>query len=232
MAQTRSHSLRLIDLFKSLEPEALAVVERDCSWSSYSAGTAIVNFLDEEDSACFLTEGRAHVVVYSAGGRAVELRELRPGDCFGEHEALGRLGRTARVEAAQDSVVAKLPSAKFLELVESNLVLNREFIQHLEGQLSRLTARVFEFSTPTVKQRVHAELLRLVRSQGGVENTVVVVNPPTHVQIARRISTHREAVARELNQLARNGVIERTGGSLVVRDVSHLERLVEVAMVE
>ncbi len=46
---------------------------------------------------------------------------------------------------------------------------------------------------------------------------------PTHTEIASRISTRREAVSRELNQLSRAGVVQRRSGTLVVRDVERLE---------
>jgi CRP/FNR family cyclic AMP-dependent transcriptional regulator len=46
--------------------------------------------------------------------------------------------------------------------------------------------------------------------------------PPTHSEIASRISTHREAVTRELNRLSRLGIIERKGGAILVKDVKRL----------
>jgi CRP/FNR family transcriptional regulator, cyclic AMP receptor protein len=48
----------------------------------------------------------------------------------------------------------------------------------------------------------------------------------THAELASRLSTHREAVTRELAELARLGVIERSGNDLVIPDVEALERLV------
>ena len=51
----------------------------------------------------------------------------------------------------------------------------------------------------------------------------------THVEIANRISTHREAVTRELNRLARIGIIERRSGTLLVRDVDRLATMVQEA---
>jgi predicted transcriptional regulator len=50
---------------------------------------------------------------------------------------------------------------------------------------------------------------------------------PTHAEIASRISTHREAVARELAELARAGLILRHGQALSIPDVGRLTRLVE-----
>jgi len=75
-------------------------------------------------------------------------------------------------------------------------------------------------------------LFRLVRSAGVENNMSKINNPPTHLQIANRISTHREAVTRELNYLVKIGLVSRDGNSLVVRDVEHLEQIVEAATAE
>ncbi len=55
---------------------------------------------------------------------------------------------------------------------------------------------------------------------------------PTHAEIASRISTHREAVTRELNSLARAKLIEKRGTTLVIREIAALTRLVEDALEE
>ena len=85
-----------------------------------------------------------------------------------------------------------------------------------------LTKRVYEFSTLAVNNRIQAELLRLA-SLAPREGKGARVNPaPTHAEIASRVSTHREAVTRELNRLARIGIIERQTGALIVRDLERL----------
>jgi len=48
----------------------------------------------------------------------------------------------------------------------------------------------------------------------------------THAEIASRTSTHREAVTRELNRLAKLGIIEQRNRMLFVKDVSRLRALV------
>ena len=89
-----------------------------------------------------------------------------------------------------------------------------------------MTARIFEFSTLPVNSRVQAELLRLVRQAGARNGEPGSVILPTHAEIAERISTHREAVARELSRLSGIGLIERRGRALLVRDVGLLERMI------
>jgi hypothetical protein len=47
--------------------------------------------------------------------------------------------------------------------------------------------------------------------------------------MASRISTHREAVTRELNRLSRIGIIERRGTNLVIKDIDRLIAMVHEA---
>jgi CRP/FNR family cyclic AMP-dependent transcriptional regulator len=69
-------------------------------------------------------------------------------------------------------------------------------------------------------------LARLAPRQGKSANITPI---PTHAEIASRISTHREAVTREFNRLAKLGVIQRQGSMLVVKDVDRLEDMVHEA---
>lgn len=55
---------------------------------------------------------------------------------------------------------------------------------------------------------------------------IIIDDFPTHADFANRISTHREAVTREINRLEREGVIERRDGEFIVADVGGLQRLV------
>jgi hypothetical protein len=88
-------------------------------------------------------------------------------------------------------------------------------LHHLTARIRELTERVFEFSTLAVRNRVHAELVRLAREHGGGKQAVI--RPaPTHSEMASRISTHREAVTRELSRLHELGIIAREGRALRV----------------
>ncbi|NIQ59585.1 MAG: winged helix-turn-helix domain-containing protein, partial [Gemmatimonadetes bacterium] len=52
----------------------------------------------------------------------------------------------------------------------------------------------------------------------GRDGEVEIPSPPTHADIANRVSTRREAVTKELSRLADAGLIERRGKALVVTD--------------
>ncbi len=68
-----------------------------------------------------------------------------------------------------------------------------------------------EFSTLDVRGRIHAELLRLARPErGGADR--VISPPPTHAELAARVSCQREAVTRGTRR-ARALRADRTDGA-------------------
>jgi CRP-like cAMP-binding protein len=129
------------------------------------------------------------------------------------------------VESLLPSTFMVMPQAVFHDILQSHPTVLFAALRHLTTQVRALTGRVFEFSTLAVRNRVHAELVRLAREHGGTE---AVIRPaPTHLEIASRISTHREAVTRELSRLEDLGIIAREGRTLRVKNLARLEAMVE-----
>src|SRR3546814_6727654 len=98
----------------------------------------------------------------------------------------------------------------------------------LIGTVRTLSERIFEFSTLAVKNRIHSELLRLAREGEHVGKTAHISPAPTHADIASRISTHREAVTRELNELTKSGLVKRDGRTLIIGDIRSEEHTSEL----
>ena len=92
-----------------------------------------------------------------------------------------------------------------------------------------LSDRVVEFSTIGARNRLHAELLRLARDAGASNNTAELVPAPTHAELASRISSHREAVSREMRRLATAGLVERRSRRLRILDIDRLAAMVHEA---
>ena len=88
-----------------------------------------------------------------------------------------------------------------------------------------MTDRVFEFSTLVVRKRLVCELLRRADENGRPSGETIAISIPPHFELAAQISTHREAVSREMSALAKRGLIERRGTNLILRDLRGLEAL-------
>jgi CRP/FNR family transcriptional regulator, cyclic AMP receptor protein len=223
------YSLAGIAIFAGLSRDALERIQRRCAWRRYDPGEPVVNYLDASDDVFFITSGEARVTIYSVAGKAVSFRELGPGATFGEYAAIDGGPRSASVEALDSCQVASMPAAAFREVLQTEPMVAEPLLKHLVKEIRELTTRVYEFSTLAVRYRIQAEVLRLASLKAREGKTASIVPAPTHAEIASRISTHREAVTREFNRLSKIGVIERRGGTLLVKDIDRLAEMVHDA---
>jgi CRP-like cAMP-binding protein len=220
-----------IAIFRELAPEIIAMLSRRCRWRRYGPGETILQSQDEGRDVYFVVRGRVCAVYYSASGQEVHFNDLPAGEVFGEFAAIDGKSRATDIVSVTDTLIAVMSADLFWEVLRGYEPVCAAILRRLTGIARTAVQRVVEFSTLPVRSRVHSELLRLARySAPGPHRTIAVIEPaPTHAEIASRISTHREAVTRELNSLARAGLIEKRGTALIIRDIAALANLVQDA---
>jgi CRP-like cAMP-binding protein len=221
------YSLESVAIFRCLSPHALERVKRLCSCRRYAPRDLIIDHLDSSDEVFFLLTGDARVTIRSVDGKAVSFRELGPGGMFGEYAAIDGRARSANVEARTDCLVVSMPGSAFRELLETEPKVAKFLLEHFVREIRELTTRVYEFSTLAVRYRIQAELLRLARLSAPEGKIARIAPAPTHAEIASRTSTHREAVTRELNRLAKMGVLDQLNRELWIKDVDRLAAIVD-----
>jgi len=217
-------SLENVDLLEGLPAAELAALARRCRWRRFGANQQVLAHLDPGTDVLFLVEGRLRVSIYSPSGKEVSFEDIEAGQAFGELAAIDNRGRSSSVFALEPSYVAFLDADGFMELLRSDFAVARRVMIRLCRMIRQLDERVFEFSTLTVSNRIHAELLRLAGGDSG-KPSALIKPVPRHADIASRVSTHREAVTREMNVLARAGILRQDRHALHILD---LPRLVEM----
>ena len=210
-----------------LSPEDLAEVEDVCRYKTFAAGTQIIDRHSETRDIFFVVRGRVRVVNFSLSGREVTLDDVSAGGHFGELATIDGEPRSAAVMAIEDSLVVALPYRHFLDVVQRHPSIALKLMTRLARIVRASTERIMDLSTLAANNRVQAEILRQAREHAGDENTASITPIPLHSEIASRVSTTRETVARVLNDLARQGILERTKEALVVHDVERLSDMVE-----
>ena len=187
-------------------------------------GRTVIGAGNTSTDVFFVLEGELQILLYSFAGREVSVRDIGPGDMFGELAAIDGLPRSATVIAMGDVRMLIMNQADFLACLEASPAASLFVARRLGAEVRRLTARIFELSALNVQARLHCELLRLARRD---RNGDLTVNPaPTHAELASRIGTHREAVTREMRALVQMNVIRNRRRSLEFLDIEHLERVV------
>ncbi len=226
MAQAEE-TLHDIEIFKNLPLGDLEVLAKHCQWRRFAANQEIVGYMDETQDVFFIVKGKVRAVIYSLAGKEVSFRDIGAGQIFGEYSAIDGQLRSANVISLAHSLIASMSANVFWQVLTDYPEVAAATLKLLTRQLRALSDRVFEFSTLAVKNRIHAELLRLARDHLNEDGTAFLSPVPTHAEIASRISTHREAVTRELSHLAQTGLIERRQGKLIIHDVPRLKRMVQ-----
>ncbi len=225
--QPTAETLAGIELFRSLSADDRRAVAARCQLHHFSPDQVVVHEQDQTKDVYFIVSGLVRATMFSVSGKEVSFRDMGPGDVFGDLAAIDDMPRSLSVVTLQDSVALSMSPAVFWEVVEIYPSVSQAELKRLTALIRLLSERVFEFSAMGVKNRIHAELLRLAKEQSPEDNTAEIRPAPKHAEIANRISTHREAVTRELNHLEQAGLIERPSGAIVIRDLARLAEMVK-----
>lgn len=216
-----TQSLDGIQLLRELTPDERERVARRCFWRRPSNGERVIVAGCESREVLFVVAGRLRVVHHALSGREVTYAHIQTGGHVGELGVLDGKPRSASVEAEDNCLLAVLPAAAFLELLDSRPELARRLMAHLAGTIRACNQKAVELGLIGAVQRVHRELLRHARP--GPDGGAIVQPLPTQAELAAEAGTTRETVARVLGQLAKSGVVVRRGRELLIRDAAVLE---------
>ncbi|NQU59286.1 MAG: Crp/Fnr family transcriptional regulator [Rhodospirillales bacterium] len=227
VVEANEQTLRGIELFAALNKQELAVIEQNCRWRIFASHQQIIDRESPARDVFFVVRGKVRIVNYSFSGRGITLDELHEGSYFGELSAIDSQPRSARVVSLSESLIASMPQKFFLETLETHPKLALLVMAHLSQLLRGANQRIMDLSTLGANNRVHADLVRQV-GELGIETGSAILDPvPVHNDIASRVSTTRETVARVMNDLARRGIVEKKGNALHIKDVKRLRDMVE-----
>jgi CRP/FNR family cyclic AMP-dependent transcriptional regulator len=225
----KTETLAKIGLFRSLDGTEIEQLDTQCSWRRATRNQWIMDYQDTTNDVFFIVSGTVRVKLQSVSGREVLLREINAGEFFGELAAIDNQPRSSGIVSVTDVIVARMPASVFRAAVHAHSDVCDQLLALLAGQVRILANRVNEFTTLDARHRIYAELLRLSRPEAANPKQAVVTPPPVHAEIAARVSSRREAVARELKALERAGLLERRRGALVLTDTQRLRQLIDAA---
>ena len=215
-----------IEIFGSLSTDDREALAASCDSHSYTAEQPIISYTDNSTDVYFIVSGAVRATIYSSSGKEVTFRDLEAGQLFGDLSAIDGKPRSATVVTLADSLIVSMPAHVYWDALIRYPEICAESLKSLTSLVRLLCDRVVEFSTLGVKKRIYAELLRLATRQTQDNNRAAISPAPTHADIASLVSTHREAVTREISHLTQTGLIERRSGTLVICDVAELARMV------
>lgn len=220
-----SELLKDLELLQDLPPElaerlAGLMVER-----SFARREVVFNKGESGQLLCFLLEGRLQGVDFTLDGREVGLYFVEAGSYFGEMSVLDNLPRPDFVIAVARSRVVFLPGDEAHNLIIKSPDIAEKVLIRLTQRLRSVSAQRTLLSMPNPAQRVCAQLVQLTVKNA--DGRVIIINAPTHQEIAIMINTSRETVTRVFQVLQTRGVVARDGSSLQVGDPAYLNNVAD-----
>lgn len=221
--------LRHIKLLQALGDDTLTDIARAAQFRRYGRGQTILSRVDTECDLCLISVGRVRMNLLAPSGREVRLCDMQAGESFGQTAALDHQPACVTVTALQDTLLVCISPPVLTQLLKHHWTLCERLLLEQVATLRRLTERVYELSTMSVRQRLVAELLRQAAPWPGSGHGggLRVVPAPRHADLAAQVGTSREQISREMALLTRKGLLVREGSSLMLTDVYSLNALRE-----
>ncbi|MFG2978102.1 Crp/Fnr family transcriptional regulator [Streptomyces sp. NPDC048331] len=197
----------------------------------YTPGDVILREHEPSTHAILLLEGVAKVAVTAETGHEVILGLREGPDIVGEMAALDGQPRSASVIAKTDVTASIVTADQLNGFLNAHPEVLRTLVRILTARLRQSDQARLEMASRTVLQRIATQLVTLAEpldtSAEGPESpdTASPALPITQGELAAMVGASREAVAKALNLLRRQGVVTTGRGRIRVTDLPTLRLL-------
>lgn len=215
--------LRRIPYFASLPAAELRRLAARCTSRRLAAGQVVF----EEDRPCrglfIIAEGRVELRQISRRGREQVFHTEGPGATLAEAPLFDGAGYVATAVALAPTRILFLPRADVVSLCQRRPAVALAMLGTMARRLRGFAGIVRDLAFHPVTERLARHLQ--TAAAGPVAPGARVDLALTQGQLAARLGTVRELVARALSQLEDSGVIARERSSVVIRDPARLAAL-------
>jgi len=179
---------------------------------AYDAGEMIIL----EGQACqglyIIQSGRVKIYKNSPGGREMIINVIEGGGSFNEVPVFDQLDNPVNVGALADTTVWLIDAQALRKVIKDHPEAARQIILNLSQNLRMMVSKVAELSFYTVTARLARLLDQLSPEQLSGDSTERL----TQDDLASRIGSVREVVARSLKELEKVGAIDVQRGKIKI----------------
>ena len=205
-------SQKLQDFFKSYPPR------------TYKKGEIIIFAGENPKGIIFLKSGQVAQYHISDSGQKVILNIFKPGAFFPMSWAVNHTENNYFYEAASQVECRIAPPQDVLNLLNENHDITFDLLSRVYRGTDGLLQRMSELMVGSARSRLLLEILISAYRFGNVRGNSAEVSIKT-TDLAQRTGITRETASRELNQLARDGVISKAKGKIIIDNLENLPKL-------
>ncbi len=213
--------LNKLPFWTSLTEQEKEILRKSAVIRRYEKGS----FIHSSDRDClgmlFIISGEIRTYILSDEGREITLFRLYPNDLcvLSASCVISQISFDTQMTARQDTEVLIIPPNITALLKEQNISVRCFLYEQATERFSEVMWAMQQILFKGLDQRLAAFLVEECERTNS--NTIRM----THEQIARNISSAREAVARMLKQFTQDGLVELKRGEIIIKDTDGLKRL-------
>jgi CRP-like cAMP-binding protein len=226
MTKTKIWYLQNITLFKGFTEDEMAELDRITSMASVKKKKPIYLPGDPGRQVYILKSGRVKISRITEDGKEITLALLKPGEIFGELEALDETPRDTLAEALDDIQLCVIQREDFMALLKKHMDLFFRLTKLIGFRLRSIESRIEEMVFRDVPARLAHLLLELGKEFGQQEgnNTRIGIRL-THQEIANLIGSTRETVTSTLTDFRKQGMVQLDSHYILITNSQKLTRL-------
>lgn len=218
--------LKQINLFKCMSKEEMMALAKVVQEKTFKRKEPIYLPGDSGRQVYLLKKGVVKISRITPDGRELTLTFLKPGEIFGELEAVEELSRDTQAEAHNDVLICILQQSHLLDLMSAKPELGIRlsklmgFRRHvIENRLENLVFR-------SIPQRLAFLLLELGQQFGEHNSPAIKINIPlTHQDIANLVGAARQTVTATLLDFKSQGLIDMAAKGITLKNPEGLKSL-------
>ncbi len=211
------------DLFRSLDPVALAALAEGTRVRHFEAGEIVVHRGDQPAGMFLVARGEVKLYLISNNGAERILRLARASDSFCEESISGDTPQTLWAQATRETVVLHVTDRALQDAMASDTALGRAVIRRMSSRICELIANMELCEQRNSAQRVAHYLVQHADSANDAIEVKLSSNKQT---IASQLNMTPESFSRVLNRFTREGFILCRGRkSIRLTDLSGLQSL-------
>lgn len=210
-----------LPFWTSLTEQEKEILRKSAVIRRYEKGS----FIHSSDRDClgmlFILSGEIRTYILSDEGREITLFRLYPNDLcvLSASCVISQISFDTQMTARQNTEVLIIPPNITALLKEQNISVRCFLYEQATERFSEVMWAMQQILFKGLDQRLAAFLVE------ECERTNSNAVHMTHEQIARNISSAREAVARMLKQFTQDGLVELKRGEIIIKDTDGLKRL-------
>jgi CRP/FNR family cyclic AMP-dependent transcriptional regulator len=214
----------LLKLLSPCEIDALLSYSRV---EHYPAGREIFAKGSPGRSMMAVLRGTVSISSLSPEGKKIVFNSVHPGEIFGEIAMLDGEERTAVATALEDCELLVLDRRDFMPLLEKHADICMVLLKILCQRLRQTSEQVEDVLFRHLGERVAKGLVQLAKSTGRKDLREAAVELRlTQQDLADMVGGTRESVNKHLKGLEKRRLIELGNSTILIRDLTALERMV------